>query len=288
VDAYLTQIRDEQCLRFEGPVASERHLFPSPKEAAEHLKQKALEFGADIVGICEIEPSDVYQGRTITEKYAIAVGQRMLWRAFQVVPSDESAVECLRVYYTLGETVIALANHIRSLGYTCEVEHPIGDSNLLHLPVGLKAGFGELGRHGSIIHPQLGPLFRMGSVATSIPLETDKPVDAGIAAFCDTCRACRIYCPANAIPDHRSPEAGKDPIGKDRYIVDTGKCFPYFAKHNSCSICLPVCVYNHKEWARDFEGFQTKLFPKVIMHDPPPPTDLSEEKRHRYNKLGRE
>ena len=288
VNAYLTQIRDEQCLRFEGPVAPERHLFASSKEAAEHLKQKALEFGADIVGICEIEPSDVYQGRTITEKYAIAVGQRMLWRAFQVVPSDESAIECLRVYYTLGETVIALANHIRSLGYTCEVEHPIGDSNLLHLPVGLKAGFGELGRHGSIIHPQLGPLFRMGSVATSIPPETDKPVDAGIAAFCDTCRACRIYCPANAIPDHRSPEAGKDPIGKDRYIVDTGKCFPYFAKHNSCSICLPVCVYNHKEWARDFEGFQTKLFPKVIMHDPPPPTDLPEEKRHRYNKLGRE
>lgn len=54
--------------------------------------------------------------------------------------------------------------------------------------VGLKPDFGELGRHGSIIHPQLGPLFRMGSVVTSIPLETDKPVDAGIAAFCDTCR----------------------------------------------------------------------------------------------------
>ena len=175
VNVYLTQIRDEQCLRLEGPVAPERHHFASPKEAASHLKEKAREFGADIVGICEIEPSDVYHGRTITEKYAIAVGQRMLWRAFQVVPSDESAIECLRVYYTLGETVIALANHVRSLGYTCEVEHPIGDSNLLHLPVGLKAGFGELGRHGSIIHPQLGPLFRMGSVATSFPSKQTSP-----------------------------------------------------------------------------------------------------------------
>jgi ferredoxin len=288
VNTYLKLIREDQCLRFEGPVASEQHLFPSPGEAASHLKQKALEFGADIVGICEIEPSDVYQGRTVTEKYAIAVGQRMRWRAFQVVPSDESAIECLRVYYTLGETVIKLAVHVRSLGYTCEIEHPIGDSNLLHLPIGLKAGFGELGRHGSIIHPKLGPLFRMGSVATSIPLQTDKPIDAGIAAFCDTCRACRIYCPPKAIPDHRSPEAGKDHIGKDRYMVDTGRCFPYFAKHNSCSICLPVCVYNHKEWARDFEGFQTRLFPEVIMHDPPPPTDIPEERRHRYNKLGRD
>jgi ferredoxin len=288
VEALKSQIYQDQYRRFEGETASERHEFASPQEAAVHLKEKAIEFGADIVGICEIEPSDVYRGKTVTEKYAIAVGQRMRWRAFQVVPSKESAIECMRVYYTLGETVIQLADYIRSLGYTCKVEHPIGDSDLMHVPIGLKAGFGELGRHGSIIHPKIGPLFRMGSVITSVPLETDKPIDAGIAAFCDTCRACRIYCPAKAIPDSRSPEAGKDHIGKDRYVVDTGKCFPYFARHYYCSICLPVCVYNHKEWARDFEGFQTKLFPKVIMEEPPPPTDIPAEKRHSYNKLGRD
>lgn len=288
VNAYLERIREDQNKRFDGPVSRSLHTFGSPEEAASHLKEKAADLGADIVGICEIEPTDVYQGRTVNEKYAIAVGQRMRWRAFQVVPSEESAIECLRIYYTLGEIVIQLADYIRSLGYTCEIEHPIGDSNLLHIPIGLKAGFGELGRHGSIIHPTLGPLFRMGSVATSIPMRTDKPVDAGIAEFCDHCRACRIYCPANAIPDHRSPEAGQDPIGKDRYVVDTGRCFPYFAKHNYCSICLPVCVYNHKEWARDFEGFQTSLFPELIMKEPPPPADLPEEKRHRYNKLGRD
>ena len=288
VDEYLKQIRQDQYQRFDGEVAAERHEFTSPAEAAEHLKAKAVEFGADAVGICVIEPSDVYRGKTVTETYAVAVAQRMRWREFQVVPSSESAIECLRVYYTLGETVIRMAAHIRSLGYTCTIEHPIGDSDLLHVPIGLKAGFGELGRHGSIIHPKLGPLFRMGSVATSIPLATDKPIDAGIAAFCDTCRACRIYCPADAIPDERSPEAGKDHIGKDRYMIDTGKCFPYFAKHNYCSICLPVCVYNHKEWARDFEGFETKLFPEVLMYEPPRPVDLPEERRHTYPKIDRE
>jgi epoxyqueuosine reductase QueG len=197
----------------------------------------------------------------------------MRWREFQVVPSTASAVECLRVYFTLGETVIELAAYIRSLGYACTIEHPIGDSDLLHIPIGLKAGFGELGRHGSIIHPALGPLFRMGSVATSLPLAIDHPIDAGIARFCDTCRACRKYCPPHAIPDDRSPEAGADHLGYDRYVVDTGRCFPYFATHHYCSICLPVCVYNHKEWARDFEGFETKLFPTVLMPEAPPPVD---------------
>ena len=229
VDDILRQIYNDQYARFEGEVADSRVEFDSPAEASRHLKDKATEFGADIAGICEIEPTDVYRGRVVTEKYAIAVGQRMRWREFQVVPSRESAIECLRVYYTLGETVIKLATYLRSIGYACKIEHPIGDSDLLHIPIGLKAGFGELGRHGSIINPTLGPLFRMGSVATSIPLAIDHPIDAGIAKFCDACRACRKFCPADAIPDERTPEAGKDHLGYDRYVIDTGRCFPYFA-----------------------------------------------------------
>ena len=289
VDALLRRIFDDQYARFNGDIAAEPVAFATPEAASQVVKQKAVEAGADIVGICEIEDSDVYRGRVVTDRYAIAVGQRMRWQEFQVVPSRESAIECLRVYFTLGETVIQLAAELRALGYACKIEHPIGDSDLLHIPIGLKAGFGELGRHGSIINPRLGPLFRMGSVTTSLPLAIDRPIDAGIAKFCDTCRACRRYCPAHAIPDHRSPEAGKDHLGHDRYVVDTGRCFPYFAKHNYCSICLPVCVYNHKEWARDFENGQpTKKFPTVIMDDPPAPIDLDDADRsHTYVRLYR-
>ncbi len=240
VDAYLRKIYDDQYPRFQGPVAQDRHEFASPEEAADHLKRKALEFGADIVGICEIEPSDVYRGRTVTDSHAIAVGQRMLWREFQVVPSRESAIECLRVYFTLGESVIQLAAYVRSLGYGCKVEHPIGDSDLLHIPIGLKAGFGELGRHGSIIHPKLGPLFRMGSVTTSIALAIDHPIDVGIGKFCDACRACRKFCPADAIPDDRSPEAGKDHLG---YSGTWSTRAAAFRTSRSTTIAPSVCLY---------------------------------------------
>lgn len=288
VGEYLQQIHTEQEPRFTGAINPQQLAFSSPAAAASHLKAKALEFGADIVGICEIEPSDVYRGRTVTERYAIALGQRMQWRAFQVVPSRESAIECLRIYFTLGDTVIRLAEYLRSIGYACTVEHPIGDSDLLHVPIGLKAGFGELGRHGSIINPTLGPLFRMGSIATSIDLAIDHPIDAGIAKFCDACRACRKFCPPNAIPDHRSAEAGKDHLGNDRYQVDTGRCFPYFAANSYCSICLPVCAYNHKEWARDFDGCATKIFPVVVRADAPPPADLPDATHsHAYPHINR-
>jgi epoxyqueuosine reductase len=286
VDAILQEIREHQYPNFTGLVNPEQTVFENAGHASADIKKKAFALGADEVGIAEIEPGDIYKGRVVNEKYAIVVGQKMLWRKFQEVPSNDSAIECLRIYFTLGETVIQLANHIRSLGYACTVEHPIGDSDVLHVPLALKAGFGELGRHGSIIHPKMGPLFRLGSVITDMPLKTDHPIDAGIAAFCDTCKACRKYCPANAIPDHRSPEAGKDHLGNDRYKVDTGKCFPYFAKHNYCSICLPVCVYHHKEWAKDFEGHATKLFPAVDLKTPPPPTD-PETAKHWYPRISR-
>ena len=289
VDAVLKMIFEDQYLRFDGPINPVRTEFSSPAEAAAVIKAYALEAGADIVGLCTIDPSDIYRGKVVTEKFAIAVGQRMLWRAFQTVPSQESAIECVRVYHTLGESIIRLAAYIRSLGYACKVEHPIGDSDILHIPIGLKAGFGELGRHGSIIHPTLGPLFRMGSVICSLEMACDTPVDVGIGKFCDSCRACRIYCPAKAIPDERDPSAGKDFIGMDRYVVDTGKCFPYFGSHYYCSACLPVCVYNHKEWARDFEGFQTNLFPKVVFNEAPDPADgVDRSDKHYYAPLHRD
>jgi epoxyqueuosine reductase len=288
VDSVREKIRSDQEPYFEGDVNAEKTLFSTEEEAAKRIKQKAFEFGADEVGIALIEPTDIYRGRSVEEKYAIVVGQKMLWRAFQDVASDTSAIECMRIYFSLGEVVIRLAEYIRSLGYACRVEHPIGDSDVLHVPLALKAGFGELGRHGSIIHPKMGPLFRLGSVITSMPLALDKPIDAGIAAFCDKCKACRIYCPAKAIPDERSPEAGKDHLGNDRYMVDTGKCFPYFAKHKYCSICLPVCVYNHKEWAQDFDGFKTSLWPNLQMEEPPPPVDpIPINECHPYGKIGR-
>lgn len=267
VDSTMKKIYDDQIPRFTGPVAEVQVSFDSPGAASEAIKAKGREFGADLIGVCEIGPEDVYRGREIPEKYAIAVGARMLWRNYQEVPSTSSAIECMRVYHTLGETVVQLAEWIRSLGWECRVEHPLGDSDLMHIPIGLKAGFGELGRHGSIINPKLGPLFRMGSVITSMPLAIDHPIDAGIAAFCDRCRACRKFCPVDAIPDERSKEHTPDHLGNDRYVIDTERCFPYFATHNYCSICLPVCAYNHKEWAKDFEGHETKLMP-TILQDP--------------------
>ncbi len=284
-DRILERIYNDQYQRFEGPIAEQARDLGSPAAGAAWIKQRARLHGADLVGIAMVEPQDVYRGRHVEHAMAIVVGQRMAYEAFVTVPSEDAAIECLRIYESLGEVVIALAQDLRDAGWPAVVEHPIGDSSVLHIPLALKAGFGELGRHGSIIHPDLGPLFRIGSVLTSLPLQPDQPIDAGIGAFCDRCQACRMFCPADAIPDQRSPEAGADPQGNDRYLVDTGKCFPYFARRNYCSACLATCAYHHKQWAVDQHG-QPAPYPSVPFGTVPPAMDP--EGAHPYPKLRRD
>jgi len=278
----LSLIYDGQYPRFQGAVAPERTELGSAEDAAAAVKDEARRLGADLVGICRLEPSDLYRGRSSPHTHAVVLGKAMRYSEFRVVPSHAAAIECVRVYHELGEICIALAAWLRGRGHPCAIEHPIGDSDVLHVPIALKAGFGELGRHGSIIHPTYGPLFRMGCVLTSVPLALDRPLDVGIGRFCDSCRACRIYCPADAIPDERSPSAGKDPQGHDRYVVDTGRCFSYFAAHHYCSACLPACVYAHKQWARSAAG-EPLAFPDVRFEPPPQPADaVPAERRHAY------
>src|SRR4051812_41980609 len=153
LDDMLKFIKEDQYKRFNGEVNPEKSKL-NEQEASVLIKQRAFEFGADEVGVALIEASDIYKGREVAEKFAIVLGKRMLWREFSAVPDESSAIECMRIYYDLGEVVIKVATFVRSLGYECQVEHPIGDSDVLHIPLALKAGFGELGRHGSIIHPK--------------------------------------------------------------------------------------------------------------------------------------
>ena len=50
VDGYLRQIYNDQYKRFDGEVAPTRRDFPTPADAARHLKHKATEFGAESTG----------------------------------------------------------------------------------------------------------------------------------------------------------------------------------------------------------------------------------------------
>jgi len=87
-----------------------------------------------------------------------------------------------------------------------------------------------------------------------------------------------IVC--KAIPDERRNMQEKIIWETTEYIIDTGRCF-HILRNTIIVDCLPY-VFNHKEWAKDFDGFQ-QIWPEIIMETPPHAVDsVPEEKKHKY------
>lgn len=238
VEHYRDLIIREQYPKIKGQTAKEQVEFKDESLASNTIKNKAKELGADITGICRLQPEDIYSGAEAPEPNLVVLGQRMTSEVIKTAPSPLAAIECMKVYYTLGAIVVTLAIYIRNLGYSTTVQHPLDKSDLFLLPAALRAGLGELGRHGSVIHPELGPCFRLGAISTGLPIKADKPMDVGINKFCDKCSVCRKKCPAGAIPEKRDSDG--------IYQVSTDKCFPVFAQQYYCSVCLAVCAYKRR------------------------------------------
>ena len=112
-------------------------------------------------------------------QYAICIGIPMRREEMQHVPHGRAGLEVQRVYGEVARVSIELAEHIRAMGWPA---HAYGDprsTGLLQIPLAIRAGLGQLGKHGSMISEEYGSNFRLSSVATDMPLTLDGPVDIG-------------------------------------------------------------------------------------------------------------
>ncbi len=241
---YGQLIRDGLPLLEGRPVGERRH-FSSPEEAAAYVKDASRQAGADIAGITPVQPYHQVEGYDEPLPVAVVLGMAMSWEAIRQAPALPAGVETMRVYYELGKTVTRLAEKIRSLGWQAIGHHPLSEAQgsrlLQYVPMAVDAGLAELGRCGLAISPKLGPVFRLAAVTTDLPLAVDKPplLGYGIAQFCELCTACLRACPTGAVPARKSRVRGVH-----RWKLDSEACFPQFATHLGCSICMAVCPYS--------------------------------------------
>jgi epoxyqueuosine reductase QueG len=107
------------------------------------------------------------------------------------------------------------------------------------IPAALACGFGELGKHGSLIHRRYGSAFRLAALSTDLPLIADAPEQFGADGFCLHCQVCRDACPPDAI--HEDKQVVR---GERKWYVDFDKCIPYFGENLACGICIAVCPWS--------------------------------------------
>ena len=230
-----------------GPVAHREPVHLQPDEAAAQIKAWANEAGASLVGITPLTQTMRYHDFDQPWVNAICIGIPMDREDMVHTPSVRSGVEIQRAYLEANRIAIAVAKKIRALGWPARASTNISPdaTEVLHIPVAIGAGLGQLGKHGSLLTREHGSNVRLAVVLTDMPATADGPADIGAEDFCANCRVCVDNCPPNAIFDEKQLVRGER-----KWYVDFDACVPYFAKTEGCGICIHACP-----WSEPGRGF---------------------------------
>lgn len=223
----------------------------SPRNWTERVKHVALCNEADLVGIARIDPDWIYDGYDNDLPWIVVFGVAMDHAELAKAPEPDSVVEVMRQYNRGTRVARHVADWILERGYRAEPEGGPIAGKLPMIPAAIACGFGELGKHGSIINRTHGSSFRLASVLTDLPLVADSPDDIGVDDFCLSCRLCEQACPPDAIAPAKQMVRGEL-----KWYVDFDACVPYFNETYGCGICIAVCP-----WSRP--GVAPKLTEKL-------------------------
>ena len=226
----------------DGPVNPVSKEITDINSNTESLKKMALDLGATIVGCARLTPIMISEKSELPHDYIFCI---VIAEDYGVVEGGPRAIETesTGVYVKCAEISTKLAEHIRDMGYPAMAHHNGGD-DIMALPALYAAGVGELGRHGSLINPELGASFRPGFVTTTMPLALDTPLHFGVQDTCMSCNLCHNNCPPEAIPKADDYEVTE---GVKRWVTDVEKCYTVSRmREQYCHICVDVCPYVHR------------------------------------------
>lgn len=239
------------------PVLKEKPAeeVPEAQFNADSIKALGYYLGADFVGICEAEPwmyysHDAVNGSPIAayHKYAVCMLIDQGFETMEGASGDDwiSASQSMRAYMRGAEIAGVIAAHCRALGYSART-HTNADSEIIHNPVIVMSGLGEVSRIGdTLINPFIGPRSKSVVLTTNLPMTVDQPIDFNLQSFCESCRKCARECPCNAISF--GPKILFN--GYEVWKADVEKCAKYRItqqKGSACGRCMKTCPWNRED-----------------------------------------
>ncbi len=223
----------------------------TPARNAANIKAALYFLGVDAVGLSACPDFAYYshdaKGDPITPYHAHAISM-IIDQGHETMEgaSGDDWIACaqsMRAYLRFSLLGGVLAQHLRNLGYEARV-HSAMDEEVLHPPLLLLSGLGEVSRIGEVIlNPFLGPRLKSGVVTTDMPIAHDRPIDFGLQRFCEACNKCARECPSGAIT------AGPKLMfnGYEIWKSDSQKCTTYRVSQKNgamCGRCMKTCPWN--------------------------------------------
>jgi len=241
------------------PPEDEKWDVSDPATLTRDIKNAAIYYGADMVGICKLDRrwiyshsfdlgSGEYNPQEIPEdfQYAIVMGFGEDHQMLRYAPTYIADAETSLGYSRMAITNAYVSKFIKVLGHkamSCST-NTVG----MTIPMAIEAGLGQLGRNGLLITREFGPAVRISKVLTSLPLIPDSPVDFGVTELCHTCKICSDKCPSKAIlPGGRTIEARNESTapGVLKWPIDAERCMGQWSRiRKPCTICISVCPFN--------------------------------------------
>jgi epoxyqueuosine reductase QueG len=236
----------------DGPVAA-RAPGGYDDAAANTRAIKSLSYflGSDLTGVCEIPRYAWYSHKTDGtpiepyHRYAVVMLIDQEFDTMEGASGDDwiSGAQSMRAYLRGAEIAGVMAEMLRAMGFSARPQTN-ADSDVLHIPLVLWAGLGELSRIGELVlNPFVGPRFKSVVLTTDLPLVPDQPIDFGLQQFCSGCLKCARECPCDAIP------FGDKVVfnGYEMWKPDVERCTRYRltnAKGSACGRCMKTCPLN--------------------------------------------
>ena len=191
------------------------------------------------VGVAEMSPDWVYEGREVSQTRIIVAGVQHDYDELATAPDWTAGAEVVRQYGRASLVAKKITAWIRLQGWAAEeVTGPLTGAVTM-IPPAIACGFGELGKHGSIINPEFGSAFRLSAVLTDVPFAPTPRREFGIDDFCQSCRVCENACPPEAIAPTKQIVRGQE-----KWYIDFDKCLPFFNQTYGCAICIAACPWS--------------------------------------------
>jgi ferredoxin len=225
--------------------------YSDPLENAKALKSMSYLLGAEITGICEVPEYAWYSHRKdgselpYKHKYAVVMLIDQGYETMEGASGDDfiSGAQSMRAYMRGAEIAGVMAEHLRENGFPSRTQTN-ADSDVIHPPLVMWAGLGELSRIGEVVlNPFIGPRLKTVVMTTDMPLRADKPIDFGLQNFCSNCHKCARECPCDAI-------SWGDKVmfnGYEMWKPDVERCTRYRLtnpKGLACGRCMKTCPLN--------------------------------------------
>ena len=236
--------------KFQLPeVAAAKAPIPDdPRVLTRHIKSLGYFLGADMIGICALPESAVFEEEDdCNYPYAIVLlNAKKAYITRQSYGREWIDDPCsFQSYQRCACQAQVMTSYIRRLGWNAD-SSIVNKYPTLMPQLVIEAGLGEESRLGIALNPFVGASFKVSAVLTDLPLDADKPINFGLQEYCSGCKICAEQCPVQAISYGEKEEHN----GYMKWPHNGLRCATGVITNpigNICQRCTKTCPWNRRD-----------------------------------------